>query len=108
MHVHSLLDSCESFEWDKANSFKNWLKHRVSEGEAEQGFFNEPLLLLEDKKHSDQENRFWALGFTDQGRLLFVAFTVREKFIRIISARDMNRKERANYEKFKANSKIQE
>lgn len=68
--------------------------------EAEQVFFNAPLLLLADEKHSRQEARHHALGKTDEGRMLHIAFTLRkaESLIRVISARDMHRKERAIYE----------
>jgi uncharacterized DUF497 family protein len=104
MDIHALLESCHGFQWDNGNSLKSWVKHKVSEGEAEQAFLNEPLLLWEDKKHSEQENRFWALGRTDQGRHLFVVFTIRKNLARIISARNMNRKEREAYEKFKTNT----
>jgi uncharacterized DUF497 family protein len=104
MDIQKILESCEGFQWDKANSFKSWLKHRVSEGEAEQVFFNEPLLLVWDAGHSQVEARYRALGYADGGRLLFVVFTVRQDLIRVISARDMNKKERVDYENFKNNS----
>ena len=104
MDVHSILESCQGFQWDKGNSFKSWFKHRVTEGEAEQVFFNEPLLLLEDEGHSQQENRFLALGHTDGERRLFIVFTVRKGLVRVISARGMNRKEREAYEKYKTNA----
>jgi uncharacterized DUF497 family protein len=61
-------------------------------------FFNEPLLVLDDLKHSTTEKRWAAFGKTDAGRLLTVVFTIRGKLIRVISARDMHRKERAFYE----------
>ena len=63
-------------------------------------FFNDPLLLLEDAKHSQREVRFHALGKTDEGRLLHITFTLRHKntLIRVISARDMHKKERVIYE----------
>lgn len=88
------------FEWDEGNSRKNAEKHGVSQSEAEQLFFNEPLLVLEDSKHSQREARYHALGKTDDGRLLHVTFTLRDDgtLIRVISARDMHRKERAIYE----------
>lgn len=95
--IAKLLDST-GFEWDKGNIEKNWLKHRVSPTECEQIFFNEPLLVVEDLNHSQRERRYYALGRTDTGRLLFVAFTVRNKLIRIISARDMTLRERKKYE----------
>jgi uncharacterized protein len=89
------LTKITGFDWDDGNARKNE-KHEVSTAESEQVFFNSPLLLLADAKHSDREWRYHALGKTDQGRLLHIAFTVREAGakIRVISARDMHRKER--------------
>jgi len=83
------------FDWDKGNSRKNAEKHSVSQSEAEELFFNEPLLILEDAKHSQAEARFHALGKTDDTRLLHVTFTLRHNgtLIRVISARNMHRKE---------------
>ncbi len=104
MDIHLILDEHQGFQWDKGNSLKSWLKHRVTEGEAEQVFFNEPLLLSEDEVHSQQESRFRALGHTDGEKYLFIVFTVRKDLIRIISARDMNKKEREAYEKHKTNT----
>jgi uncharacterized DUF497 family protein len=91
------------FDWDEGNARKSAEKHSVTQGEAEQIFFNEPLLLLPDRKHSDKEQRFHALGKTQDGRLLHVTFTLRDggKLIRVISARDMHRKERMFYGKAK-------
>jgi uncharacterized DUF497 family protein len=106
MSIHALLSSCEGFQWDKGNSLKNWLKHRVSEKEAEAIFSNEPLLLVSDEKHSQGEVRFRAMGFTDKNRFLYIVFTVRDHLIRVISARSMSQKERATYEEFKANPTI--
>lgn len=93
------LDLVTGFEWDAGNARKNE-KHDVSAAEAEQVFFNQPLLLLEDSKHSEQEPRFHALGQTHAGRRLHVTFTLRKEgtHIRVISARDMHRKEKAIYE----------
>jgi uncharacterized DUF497 family protein len=87
------------FEWDEGNSRKND-QHGVSMAEAEQVFFNSPLLVLPDPRHSEAELRFHALGKTNEGRRLHITFTLRDagKFIRVISARDMNRKERVIYE----------
>lgn len=93
-----------SFEWDKGNSNKNFKKHNVSDQEAEEFFTNEPLIIVVDKKHSSQEQRFQSLGKTNQNRKLFLSFTIRINKIRIISARDMNKKEAKEYEKFKINS----
>ncbi len=100
MDIHSIAENCQGFQWDKGNSLKNWLKHGVTQGEAEQAFFNEPMLLFEDKKHSEREDRFLAFGRTDEGRCVLIVFTIRENWIRIISARNMNKKERDEYEKF--------
>ena len=92
------LSDCTGFEWDKDNIEKNLLKHKVSPVECEQIFFNQAL-VAEDLKHSQREKRYYALGHTDNGRLLFVAFTIRKNLIRVISARNMSRKERKKYEK---------
>jgi hypothetical protein len=85
------------FEWDEGNLLKNWEKHGVSPGECEQVFFNRPLIAGYDEKHSQREDRFFALGHTDSGRLLFIVFTIRNDLIRVISARNMSRKERKVY-----------
>lgn len=87
------------FDWDKGNARKND-KHGVSMAEAEQVFFNQPLLLLPDPGHSQSESRFYALGKSDDARTLHITFTLRSggKLIRVISARDMHRKERTIYE----------
>ena len=92
-----LFNSCTGFQWDQGNIDKNWLKHKVSNNECEQIFFNEPLLVADDRKHSEAEKRWFALGKTDANRFLFVVFTIREGLIRIISARDMHQKERKIY-----------
>lgn len=91
------LANLEEFEWDSGNARKND-KHGVSQQEAEQVFFHQPLLLLEDRKHSGDEPRHHALGRTTEGRLLHISFTVREeKRIRVISARPMHWKEKVIY-----------
>jgi len=86
------------FQWDVGNLSKNWEKHQVSSAECEEIFFNKPLIVADDEKHSAIEKQFFALGKTDAGRRLFVAFTVRAETIRVISARSMNNKEQAVYE----------
>ncbi|MBI5599279.1 MAG: BrnT family toxin [Deltaproteobacteria bacterium] len=93
-----VLSGCTGFEWDEHNTEKNWQRHRVTPSECEEIFFNRPLVVTDDIKHSEKENRFYALGNTDAGRPLFAVFTVRGGNIRVISARDMNRKERMAYE----------
>lgn len=91
------FEKITGFEWDKGNEQKN-AKHCVTPAEAEQVFLNEPLVVLDDLKHSDTEQRYHALGQTGEGRLLHITFTIRTNMIRVISARDMHRKERAIYE----------
>jgi uncharacterized protein len=93
-----ILTKCTGFEWDSHNADKIWFKHHVSLSECEQIFFNLPLVVADDLKHSEHENRFFALGQTDLDRFLFMVFTVRNNKIRVISARDMNRKERRVYQ----------
>ena len=90
------LQGIKEFEWDRGNLEKNWLKHGVSPLECEQVFFNQPF-IAPDTKHSNKEERFFVLGRTDFDRYLFLVFTIRKQRIRIISARDMNRKERKIY-----------
>jgi uncharacterized DUF497 family protein len=94
------FEGIEGFDWDEGNSRKSENRHGVTQAEAEQTFFNEPLLVSEDVRHSEAETRLHALGKTDLGRLLHVTFTIRHggTKIRVISARDMSRKERARYE----------
>ena len=96
------LDACTGFDWDAANLEKNWERHRVTFWEAEEVFFNEPLLIGPDSGHSDRERRYFALGHTDGGRLLFLSFTIRRHLVRVISARDMTRKETRAYAHVKA------
>ncbi len=91
------FSECSGFDWDDGNRDKN-LKHSVHNSESEQIFFNEPLIVLDNPVHSIAEDRYAAFGRTDNGRELVVIFTVRGEKIRIISARDMNRKERQYYE----------
>ncbi len=91
------LLAADGFNWDSGNLEKNWLKHGVSPLECEEVFFNQPLVVTLDAKHSHTEERFYALGRTETDRYLFVVFTMRGRKIRVISARDMNRKERNIY-----------
>ena len=105
--MKKIFDDIEGFQWDKGNIKKNWLKHRVLNSECEQVFFNKPLIVANDVKHSQNENRWFVLGRTDLDRRLFIVFTVRNRLIRIISARDMTKKERKiYYEEIKRNTEI--
>jgi hypothetical protein len=89
------------FQWDAGNTYKSHEKHGVTQGEAEEIFFNQPLLVTGDEKHSETERRYLALGVTAIGEFLSVIFTLRKNatLIRVISARPMSKKERAFYEK---------
>ncbi len=97
--IQNILSNCTGFDWDEGNSKKNWIKHKVTPAECEQIYFNQPLIIKDDTQHSETEKRFLALGKTDKNRSLFIAFTLRNDRIRVISARDMNRKEREVYGK---------
>jgi hypothetical protein len=92
------LPEFKSFDWDEGNVDKNWESHRVSPREAEQVFFNRPLLVADDMKHSGSERRYFVLGQTDDDRPLFIAFTLRGDLISVMSARDMSRQERKVYQ----------
>ena len=93
------LDDCVGFDWDEANAQKNWERHRVTPEEAEEVFFNEPLVVRSDIRHSQREKRYHALGQTSRDRYLFIAFTIRGKLIRVVSVREMNRREQEFYGK---------
>ncbi len=92
------FESIIGFDWDEGNRQKNWEKHQVDFRECEEVFFNQPLLVSEDTKHSFQEKRYHVLGRSDTSRLLFLVFTTRNNKIRVISARDQSKKERIAYE----------
>ena len=89
--------NCVGFQWDIGHSEKNWISHQVSKSECEQIFFNQPLIIGDDEKHSQLEARYYSLGQTDSGRLLFIVSTIRGKLVRVISARDMSKKEKEVY-----------
>jgi uncharacterized protein len=93
------FEHIEGFDWDEGNLNKNWEKHQVSPAECEEVFLNFPLLLAGDEKHSIEEMRYYVLGQTHRGRRLFIAFTIRVSKIRVVSARDMSKKEREIYGK---------
>ncbi len=95
-----VFERLTGFQWDEGNARKSADKHGVSQAEAEQVFFNEPLLVVDDSAHSRAEPRFHALGVCNDGRKLHITFTLRDEGtrIRVISARDMHRKERSRYE----------
>ncbi len=95
--MKNIFENVQGFQWDKGNIEKNWIKHKVLNIECEQMFFNEPLIIADDVKHSQKEKRWFVLGQTESDRKLFVVFAIRKNLIRVISARDMNKKERSKY-----------
>jgi len=103
------LSNLEGFVWDEGNVKKNWEKHHVSPSECEQVFFSRPFVVSEDPVHSEAEPRYYVLGKTEVGRLLFLVFTIRNRRIRVILARDMSRKERRRYnEEIQKETQVQE
>lgn len=85
--------SSVEFDWDKGNQLKIWNKHGVSLEEAEQVFFDQHRQLYPDPTHSSAlETRKIIVGKTQSQRLLFVVFIERNNKIRIISARDLNKR----------------
>ena len=95
--MEKIFEQFSGFQWDRGNIDKNLIKHSVENWECEQVFFNRPLLVLDDTRHSVSEKRWAAFGKTDADRFLVVMFTKRGNLIRIISARDMNKRERKFY-----------
>lgn len=92
------LSQISGFDWDKGNIDKNWIKHKIKTEECEEIFFNQPLIIFPDFKHSEKEDRSYALGRTTENKKLFIVFSIRKDKIRIISARHMNKKEQKIYE----------
>ena len=88
------------FQWDEGNQEKNWKKHQVTQREAEEVFSDQNKRIAKDFLHSEKEDRYLLIGATAQGRKLFIVFTLRGQRVRVISARDLNKKkERSLYEK---------
>ena len=96
--IYALLAQCDGFDWDDGNAPKVRARHLVEPGECEQVFFGMPLLVSADLTHSRTEVRWRALGITLGGRALYLVFTLRGSKIRVCAARNMNRKERRDYE----------
>ena len=95
----SILPKLIAFEWDKGNAGKNWIKYSVADKESEEPFFDPNRKIFRDKLHSEHEERFAIIGKTKQQRLLIITFTIRRGCIRVISARDVSKKEKPLYEK---------
>lgn len=104
MFSNEIFDKYFDFQWDNGNDTKSWNKHEVSQIECEQVFFNFPIIVTHDSKHSHEEIRYRLLGRTNNDRKLYLAFTLRRNLVRIISARDMDRNERGIYEETQKNS----
>lgn len=102
-----LFPQFTGFDWDDGNRQKNWRRHKVAWWECEEVFFNQPLYVFQDERHSLAEERYYLLGKTHNHRLLFIVFTRRSSGIRVISAREMSRKERRVYlEKAEKDTKV--
>ncbi len=84
-----ILARCTGFQWDSHNSEEIRARHGVTPAECEQVFFNQPIIVGDDVKHSTEENRSYLLGRTEARRLLFLVFTGRDELIRVISTRDI-------------------
>jgi uncharacterized DUF497 family protein len=93
--LSEFFQDIEGFQWDNANSSKNWTRHKVSQTEAEQVFLNRPVVVTDARLGA--ETRWFAFGRTDVNRLLTVVVTIRDRLLRVISARPMGRAERKRY-----------
>ena len=91
------IPNIQGFQWDEGNAEKNLVSHQVTRSEIELVFFSVPVVIDESFPQQDRESRYYALGQTDAGRMLFVVFTIRDQLIRVISARDVSRRERGAY-----------
>lgn len=94
-----ILSKPIQFQWDRGNIDKSLIKHKVNNTECEESFFDNKKIIVKDILHSGKEQRYIILGKTKADRLLFTVFTLRNKKIRIISTRDINKKEIKLYEK---------
>ena len=97
------VKSINGFDWDNGNIYKNEDKHGLNYKKIEEVFFNEPLLVIEDFAHSELECRCIAFGIDNSNKKIVVIFTVRDSKIRVISAREMTKKEKKFYENNKNN-----
>ena len=92
MKINNLLNLIEGFDWTQGNIDKNLIKHFVSVKECEESFFNEPIIFFKDEKHSETEKRYGIFGHSNRGRKLTIIFMIRNRKIRVISARDQSKK----------------
>lgn len=100
MPRYSVYTECV-FEWDPRKAEANAAKHGVSFDDAVTIFLDANALDGPDLQHSEDEVRFLRLGQAADGRVLMVAYTLRRsgnaETIRLISARQASRRERAAY-----------
>jgi len=94
-----IIEKSIEFEWDRGNIDKNWLKHRVTNKESEESFFDKNKIIYKDIFHSNKEKRYILLGRAKNYKLLYIVFTIRNEKIRIISSRKTDKKEEKIYEK---------
>ena len=87
------------FEWDPRKAELNLRKHNVSFTEAGTIFGDDLAITVPDPDHSDDEDRYITIGWSNRRRLLMVSHTDRGDQIRIISARELTKAERKEYEK---------
>ena len=93
-----IIENASEFQWDRGNKGKNYRKHKVADQECEETFFDQNKKIFKDILHSDEEERYILLGRTKENRILFIIFTIRHEKIRVISARDLSKKEKKLYE----------
>jgi uncharacterized DUF497 family protein len=96
--IFSVLEACDGFEWDAGNLYKAWTSHKVLPDECHEAFSNRPRFAIADEKHSGKESRYILYGQTNRGRRLTIVCTVRRNKIRVISPRDMSKREKAAYD----------
>ena len=99
MDINIDLSYIIGFEWDKGNQDRNKLKHNVAQNESEEVFFNKPIFLENIKHSTKDEVRYYVLGRTLENRYLMISFCKRQNKIRVISARDQDKKEKELYNK---------
>lgn len=108
--IRALLAQATGFQWDADSNAAEGPEFGATRAECEQLFLNEPLVVADDATDhgvegtvpksaacSSPEIRGHALGETDEGRLLFAAFALRDGLVRVTGARPMTRSERQVY-----------
>lgn len=105
--IRALLAQATGFQWDADSNVAEGPGSGATRAECEQLFLNEPLVVADDATddepvaknaaHSSEDVRGHALGETDEGRLLFAAFSVSDSLVRVTRARPMTGAERQVY-----------